>query len=166
MNKTITTIMLISIWLSVNAFSFKFDVFGYEISYNAEKETQVINNINDEGDVTMKQKSQIQYNQLHEFDELINQVNSYKVIQSLLKELDYTRLGFIDTDTNNHYTIFVGDDGIIQGVYVGLIQPQATLKGSINGITQHIQNGDLVGLKNSVEIPFRVKIRLLLMRFI
>ena len=140
------------------AFGFKFDLLGYTIEYEPSPTMQIINEVDTMQETTIEQ--------IHDFDEYINLANDQKQVQLILKELDYERIGFIDTDTSKEYTVFISVEGIILGVWEGLINPEITLSGSLIQIKYKAINQDFFGIAKSINIPFQVKLKLLIYKIL
>ena len=150
MRKTI--ILLLAMLVSISTVSaFSFEIFGYTIAY--EKQPEIIDEVS-----SMRQVTSI-------FDEEIKLLNSFKKTQLILKNLDYNRIGLIDTSTGKAYTIVV-KDGIILHIEDGLNDEEVIIKANVPFIKKSAENNNLNAVFNSIEVPFRVKLRLFFARFI
>lgn len=148
-------VLLIANFLALASISFalSMQLFGYTISYEPQQ-VEVIN--------MQEQISQIQ---TYEFNEYVAKANNRKETQIILKELDYSRIGFINWDTSKSYTAVISQEGIITGVYIGLLEPEVIVEGSITQIKQNIADNNFLAVGNSLKVPFKLKLKLLLMRF-
>jgi len=145
-------IMVILVILASNyafAFGFNFEVFGYTISYIQPAQQEIISEVDNMPRAT------------HEFDETINFINTIKETQMILKELSYNNLAFTDTDTNKGYTIIISDEGLITGVYEGYLNPEEYFSGSISTIKAYAESQSYMAIKQEINVPFRVKLKLL-----
>ena len=151
------------------AFSFNWDILGYTISYNPPPDVEVINNV-----VPAQEQQQVnqvanivdekQYDavvQIHDYDEQIKQANNIKELQFILKEMDYRRIGLINTDDGQEYTIYISQEGLIKAAAKGPDNPGAVITGSLKQITADIQNKNYLSLKDDIKIPFKVKMKLM-----
>ena len=100
--------------------------------------------------------------QIHDYDSEIQTLNSYKQVQLALKELDYRRMGFVDTDTGQEYTVFISQEGLVEGIYAGNIESEVQISGSLSRIKERVQNQQFDALKSELQIPWSLKMKLLL----
>ena len=172
---TIIGMLLLS---SASAFSFKFNVLGYDVSYNPVKEEQVINKVDNlptakptNKDIPMSQGNGFEVItttanvpvQLHEFDNDIKLLNGIPEVRQALGDLGYNRIAFINTDDNERYVFLVDNQGMITSVYKDKeMYAEVETKGSLLKIRDYAKRGDFERLKLAVEIPFMVKMKLLL----
>lgn len=147
----ITKVLIIIAILSYTTNAISFNAFGYKISWN---EQQIIDEVGNMENAVIT----------NEFDEEIAFINSFKESQMFFKELDYKRIGIIDLSTNMAYTIVI-EDGIILHVENGLNEPEAIIKANIPKIRDAILRNNFIELKNYIQIPFKVKLRILLSRW-
>ena len=158
----------------VYAFSFKINVLGYEIEYKNPEELQYIDNVKTiektNKDIPVTQKGTyevinaktIEPQQLHKFDKDIALLNDIPEVTKALGDLGYSRIGFTDTDTNDRY-IFMVSNGEIMSVYKDkAMYAEVETKGSLQKIKDYAYRKDFERLKLAVEIPFMVKLKLLL----
>ena len=150
MRKTI--ILLLALLLTISTVSaFSFEIFGYTIRY--EKQPGIIDEVSSMRTVT------------DVFDEEIRLLNGFKRTQLIIKNLDYERIGLIDTSTGKAYTIVI-KDGIILHIEEGLNDEQTIIKANMSFIKKSAENNDFNGVFNSIQVPFKVKLRLFIARFI
>ena len=144
------TLIFIGIFIllvgSVSAF--KIDLFGYRIQYNEKPKV-----------IDMTQEVE-----LEDFEEDIRLLNSIKEVQLVLKELDYRRIGFINKDDNSQFTFFINEEGKITKVSEGLLEPDVILKGSLSKIKKSAEQGNYAAIKKQVDVPFKVKFKLMIMK--
>jgi hypothetical protein len=160
---------------SADAFSFQFDLLGYTVSYQPQPTVEVVNNIQHEP--IAPQQNYIEQThpyevvnplpsgspqQIHDYDSEIQTLNSYKQVQLALKELDYRRMGFVDTDTGQEYTVFISQEGLIEAIYAGNLESEVQISGSLSQIKERVQNGQFDALKSELQIPWSLKMKLLL----
>ena len=100
-----------------------------------------------------------------EFNEEITYLNSFKETQLFLKELDFKRIGVIDTSSNRAFTVLVGEDGIIQHVENGLNEEEVLIKANFARIKNSVENNDFDSIRNHVEIPFKIRLKIFFMRW-
>lgn len=165
--------ILILLSLTTYAFSFKFNIMGYDISYNPTQEQQVINEIDKKqenkdipmsrGDTYEVLKTQaIEPIQIHEFDKDIENLNSIPEVIKTLGDLGYSQIAFTDTDKNERYVFVISSQGVITSVYKNnLMYAEVETRGSLQKIKDYAYRKDFERLKLTVEVPFSVKLRLL-----
>ena len=138
------------------ASALKFNLLWYELGINEEvlsQETQVI------------EETKAEVDNMDGLFPYISEANHDKYVTSLLKELDYRRIGIVDTDTGKAYTLFTNQEGYITGMKRGLITPESIFKGSRSKIEQAHKNKDYGLIRELTEIPFRVKMKMVIMRW-
>lgn len=99
-----------------------------------------------------------------QFTQEVAWLNTQGEVQMALKELDYSRIGLINTDNGKEYTAFISQEGNIEKVLIGNYGSQTTLSGSLLGVTDAANRGDIEGVLANVNIPFSVKMKLLWMK--
>jgi len=142
--------MIIGGVMMANANAFRFEAFGWQVKW--QEQPQII----DETDEPY-------FEQTNNFDEEIAIANSYKETQLFLKELDYERIGIIDTSTNEQYTIIISNEGIIERVEIGLNEPETIIRADMPMARKRVVENNFIGLRNYVKIPFKVKLKIILM---
>ena len=161
------------------AFSFKINILGYDISYDTPKEVEVIDNlqvkkplsnadipITHSGVYETIKTSTIEPKPIHEFDRDIQNLNDIKEVRNTIAELGYSRIGFTDTDSNLRYVALVGRTGDIMSVYQDdAMHADAEIRGSLQKVKDYAYRGDYERLKLAVDVPLKVKLRLLMMRW-
>jgi len=151
--KLIIAIIIIIMINSNIANAFSVTAFGYKVSYNDNpKVTDEVGNMQN-----------IQFT--NEFSEEIKFINSFKESQMFLKELDYGRIGVIDISTNIGYTDIITQEGIISHLERGINEPEAIIRVNIPKVAKSIENNNFAELKNLIHIPFKLKLKILLMRW-
>jgi len=138
---------------NASAFSFKVDLMGYTISYAPEQEIkpEIINNVE-----TLPKT-------IGDFSSQINQLNDMPQITNALLLIGYSKVGFTDTDTMQRYVITIDENGKIIGIYQSqYMQADAELKGSAQKITDYVTLNDYERLKLAVDVPFKIKLRILM----
>src|SRR3990167_3357974 len=151
--KTILGLIIMLIMANnASAFSFKVDLMGYTISYAPEQEIkpEIINNVE-----TLPKT-------IGDFSSQINQLNDMPQITNALLLIGYSKVGFTDTDTMQRYVITIDENGKIIGIYQSqYMQADAELKGSAQKITDYVTLNDYERLKLAVDVPFKIKLRIL-----
>ena len=145
-------IMMLMAISNASAFSFKMDLMGYAISYAPEQEIkpEIINNVE-----TLSKP-------IGDFSSQINQLNNMPQITNALLLIGYQKIGFTDTDTMQRYVIVIDENGKIIGIYQSqYMQADAELKGSMQKIIDYAALNDYERLKLAVDIPLKVKLRIL-----
>lgn len=149
-------IMMLMAISNASAFSFKMDLMGYAISYAPEQEIkpEIINNVE-----TLSKP-------IGDFSSQINQLNNMPQITNALLLIGYQKIGFTDTDTMQRYVIVIDENGKIIGIYQSqYMQADAELKGSMQKIIDYAALNDYERLKLAVDIPLKVKLRILRREF-
>ena len=142
---------LIGLWILLTGFSFRFDLMGYTVAYEPQPEQEVINRI------------EMPPEPISGFKNEISQLNEMPQITNALLLIGYARIGFTDTDTMQRYVIAVGENGTIINVYLSQeMQADAELSGSIAKIKDYALRGDYERLKLAVNVPFKIKLRILM----
>jgi hypothetical protein len=167
MKKLMVMLALLSLLVSnAYAFGFKFDLFGYTIKYQEPMETKVITGA---APTPVQQYSYSKSEEttiVHSYDQYIKELNNIKEVQNSLKDLGYSRIGFKDKDTNIDYTVFVSEEGLIQSVYRGNFNPEVQISGSLSTIEYLANSGQFEALRDEVDIPWSVRIKLIVMNVI
>ena len=142
---------LIGLWILLTGFSFRFDLMGYTVAYEPQPEQEVIDRI------------EMPPEPISGFKNEISQLNEMPQITNALLLIGYARIGFTDTDTMQRYVIAVGENGTIINVYLSQeMQADAELSGSIAKIKDYALRGDYERLKLAVNVPFKIKLRILM----
>ena len=142
---------LIGLWILLTGFSFRFDLMGYTIAYEPQPEQEVIDRI------------EMPPEPISGFKNEISQLNEMPQITNALLLIGYARIGFTDTDTMQRYVIAVGENGTIINVYLSQeMQVDAELSGDVQKIKDYAYRGDYERLKLAVNVPFKIKLRILM----
>ena len=144
-------VLLVILSYSANAISF--NALGWKISWNEQPD--IIDEVSNMENMAITT----------EFNEEIKFINSFKESQLFLKELDYKRIGIIDTSTSMIYTAVIDEDGIISHIEQGLNEPETIIKVNIPKVENAIINNNFIEIKNHIQLPFKVKLKILLMRW-
>ena len=142
----------IGVILMADANAFKVQAFGWEVAWNDRP--LVVDSIN-----------KPYFERTMQFDEEIAIANSRKEPQLFLKELDYRRIGLVDVSNGETHTILISDEGIIQGVEIGLNEPETIVRADLPMIEELISEGNFRGIKSYIWMPFRMKLKIMLMRW-
>ena len=149
----ILKLAVLFIILSYAANAISFNALGYKISWN--EQPSIIDEVGNMESIILSD----------EFNEEIKFINGFKESQLFLKELDYKRIGIIDTSTNMIYTAIIDENGIISHIEQGLNEPEAIIKINIPKVRKAVMSNNFMELKNQLQLPFKVKLRILLMRW-
>jgi len=110
--------------------------------------------------------STIEPKPIHEFDRDIQNLNNIAEVRNTIAKLGYSRIGFTDTDSNLRYVVLVGRMGDITSIYQdNAMYADAEIRGSLQKVKDYAYRGDYERLKLAVEVPFKVKLRLLMTRW-
>src|SRR3990167_3473256 len=162
------------------AFSFKINIMDYDISYNTPKDVEVIDNLPEAkkplsnadipithiGAYEVIKTSTTEPKPIHAFDKDIQNLNNIAEVRNTIAKLGYSRIGFTDTDSNLRYVVLVGRMGDITSIYQdNAMYADAEIRGSLQKVKDYAYRGDYERLKLAVEVPFKVKLRLLMTRW-
>lgn len=169
--KTKIFIVLFTLWLFVSAFSFKINILGYDISYNARKEVNMVNKtIQSNADIPTYQGNNNQIIKMpiiapkpvHEFDNDIQNLNEIQEVRNVLMQLGYSRIGFTDEDTNSRYVASINNMGYIITIYQDKqMYADVELRGSLQKIKDYAYRRDYERLKLAIDMPIKTKLRIL-----
>ena len=138
-----------------SAAAFSFEAFGWKISWNEPVSREIIDEVGDMQDITIT----------NEFNNEIEFVNSFKETQLFLKELDYKRVGVIDVSVGISYTAVISEEGIISHIELGLNEPEVVIEADIDQIRNNIEANNFMAIKDNIHLPFKVKLKILMMKW-
>lgn len=127
------------------AYAYEFKVWKYKIIYNPVVEQEVVPT----------------FTETHIFNEYVNEYNKQERLNSIVAELDYERIGIINTDNNFIYTIYIDEQGKITKVVNGFDDVDFIAKLSIKRIKSLTEQGRFEDLPNEIKLPFKVKLKIL-----